>query len=56
MDYLDDREFEIAYESYLEELEDAELDYQELLRLAYGGGEGEIDYQELYDESNVSHY
>lgn len=56
MDYLDDREFEIAYESYLEELEDAELDYQELLRLAYGGGEGEMDYRELYDESNVSYY
>lgn len=49
-DYFDDREFEIAYESYLEELEDAELDYQRLLGLAYGSGEGEIDYQELYDE------
>lgn len=51
-DYFDDIEFEITYESYLEELEDAKLDYQSLLRLAYGGGEGEgeIDYQELYDE------
>lgn len=49
MDDLDYGEFEIAYESYLEELKEAELDYQELLRLSYGGDEGEIDYQELYD-------